>query len=176
MNRFWVFWGAQVGKSLLLCSPIVEKRALMLIALGPAQSLPGCPLPHVCLWLPIPPRPFATSMYLFISILLTYCIGRCMKTELWFYSIAQYIQNPTTFILSWPNKVLCSARPIILIIHSICSTHLQSLVTHSIIGHKFFIIPNPPPPHPSMPTKEIASARQNLPSKHDLSKTLLILL
>jgi hypothetical protein len=68
-------------------------------------SFSGRPLLHIPPWLPMVPFPLCDSIHSSsCSIMLTYCIGRWMKTEPWFYFIAQYIQNPTTFILSWPSK------------------------------------------------------------------------
>jgi hypothetical protein len=75
----------------------------------PRRILPvspsGRPLLHASPWLPMVPFPLCDSIHSSsCSILLTYCIGRWMKTEPRFYFIAQYIQNPTTFILYWPSK------------------------------------------------------------------------
>jgi hypothetical protein len=98
-------WGG--GREIVFC------LFLYLCDLGfvcrPRRILPvspsGRPLLHISPWLPMVPFPLCDSIHSSsCSILLTYCIGRWMKTEPRFYFIAQYIQNPTTFILYRPSK------------------------------------------------------------------------
>jgi hypothetical protein len=137
---------------------------------SPLRGAPSCIFPLGSPW---SPSPFCDSTHSSsCSILLTYCIGRWMKTEPRFYFIAQYIQNPTTFILYWPSKDHAPPGPYL----SPTLSKTQSAKLNSIplflfiLGHTSF---HPPPPMHIIP---LCRLRKQLPPGNISSMLTLICL